>query len=428
MSSSSSSSSSKKAAAAVPPPPRSGKKASAAPTTTTSSAAAAHLRTHPSQNPHFQRAPNPHLTSAMESMCATAHAAHVRRVAAQTPPSRAGDPQHVDMLDMEYDGIDGQKFVVMSFVSPTHAVRRREEFYLQEFIAFNDYATSYKLCSDYAEFMAVKYGLDTSVMEQDFKDFMAEEGPRLKDADVSTKLQLFCKKNAKELQKKYEGLYGHETSVRGLVVLGTTSTIEEARALKDDVLSTHEKHPDIYVGFANKWIPWDPENLIEREYLEPELNALMSGREVKEARKNEQYKERKDERVRQALAVNEANVAKHGGKTTMAIGRDGRPVNTTRTECANYNNDDADDGDRNLLRPLDGNSIEALVASEGGLDAMMSEARARGDLDANQRPVDAETGEEAVVEDLVRNAALAAFAEAEKAAAAAAAAAERKCA
>lgn len=392
-------------------------------TATTSSApaaAAAHLRMHPAENPHFQRAPNPHLTTAMESVCATAHAAHVRRMGSQAPPSRAGEnPQHVDMMDMKYDDIEGQQFVVMSFVSPTHAVRRREEFYLQEFVQYNDYATSYKLCSDYAEFMAVKYGLDSEVMEQDFKDFMAEEGPRLKDVDVTTKLQMFCKKNAKELQKKYEGLYGRETSVRGMVVLGTTATMAEAKALKDDVLSTHEKHTDVYIGYAGKWIPWDPENLIEREYLEPELNALMAGRAVKEARKDEQYKERKDERVRQAAAANEANAAKHGGKTTMVIGKDGRPVNTTRAEGGGGGGNDYDDEDDNLLRPLDGNGIEALAATEGGLGAMMAEARARGTLGAVQRPIDAETGEEAAVEDLVRQAALASFAAAEEAAAAA---------
>jgi hypothetical protein len=376
---------------------------------------------HPADNPHLHRAPNAHLTSALESVCATAHAAHVRRMASQAPPSRAGEnPRHVDMLDMEYDGIEGQQFVVMSFVSPSHAVRRREEFYLQEFVQYNDYATSYKLCSDYAEFMAVKYGLDTDTMEQDFKDFMAEEGPRLKDVDVTTKLQLFCKKNGKELQKKYESMYGRETSVRGMVVLGTTDTIEAARALKNDVMETHEKHPDIYIGYANKWIPWDPENLIEREYLEPELNALMSGREVKEARKNEQYKERKDERVRQALAANEANATKHGGKTTMVIGKDGRPVNTTRTEQQRLGGEEGEEegteqamGDDNLLRPLDGNGIDKLANIEGGLSAIMADARARGTLGVVQRPIDAETGEEAAAEDPVRAAAIASFAAAE---------------
>lgn len=390
------------------------KAASSSSSSSTTPATAAHLRMHPADNQHFQRVPNAHLTTAMESVCATAHAAHVRRLGSQPPPSRAGEnPQHVDMLDMVYDGLDGQKFVVMSFASPSHAVRRREEFYLQEFVQYNDYATSYKLCSDYAEFMAVKYGLDTEVMEQDFKDFMAEEGPRLKDVDVTTKLQLFCKKNAKDLQKKYEGLYGRETSVRGMVVLGVTSSLEEAKALKNDVLETHERHPDIYIGYANKWIPWDPENLIEREYLEPELNALMSGREVKEARKNEEYKERKDERVRQALAENEANVAKHGGKTTMVIGKDGRPINTTR---AGYQQQHAEEEDESLLRPLDGNGIEMLSApGSGGLGKMMADARARGELDAVQRPIDAETGEEAVVEDLVRKAALATIAAAEAA-------------
>lgn len=343
-----------------------------------------HLNTHPDQNPnHARRQPNPHLTPDMERMFAAQHAAKNKRLGAQAPPRTSDKPAYVDLLDMLYDTIEGQNFAVLSFLSPENAIQRREEFLYQEFVQWNDFSTSYKVCSDYADFMAAKYGLDADVMQADFKDFMDTESHRLKDVDVTAKFSLFCKKNGKELQKKYEGLNGRETAVRGLNVLGVVATQEEAVALVKTVAAEHTHHLDLMYGRVGQWLAWNPTDLIKREYLEPELNELMAGREVKEARKTEAFEQRKKGMIQSAAEQNQTNAEKHGAKTTMVIGADGRPVNTTR------------DDHGNLLADLDGNGFDMLLDRNMTMDEVVAEATAAG-RNVPAKPIDAETGEEAL--------------------------------
>lgn len=387
---SSSSSSRPKAVAAKPPAAA----AAAASSSSASLPTPVHLNTRPDQNPAHQRMPNRHLTADMEKLCAAQHAAKHRRMGRQPPPRTAADgPVYVDMMDATYDRLEGQNFVVISFVSPEQAIQRREEFMLQEFIQWNDFSASWKVCADYADFMAAKYSLDEDVMKEDFDEFMATESARLRDVDVTTKFGLFCKKNGKDLQKKYEALNGRETAVRGLNVLGVVETKEEADALVRSIAADHVAHPDIMYGQVGHWLAWNPTNLIKREYLEPELNELMAGREVKEARKTETFEQRKKSMIQGAMDQNAANATKFGTKTTMELGADGRPVNTTRD----------DHGQKNFMATFDGTGIDTMMDGEdvGSLHEMLAKAKLEGRNEPPARPIDLATGEEAAEADLV---------------------------
>lgn len=386
-----------------------------------------HLTSLPADNSLTHRAPNPLLSSAMEAVCKAQAGVRERRMAAQPPPrtpASEGDG-YVDFLTDEYERTEGQNFVVTSFLAPEHAARRREEWLYEQFIKWNEFSTGFKVCADFADFVAAKYELDSEAVQKDFDEFMETEKARLHDADVSTKFALFCKNNHPALMEEYHKLNGRETSARAMMVLGVTSTVEEARALVAEAVTSHENHLDFHVGPVGRWLLWNPDGLVKREYLDAEVNELMAGREATAARQKSVFERRKAAQIEAASEKNRANVAKYGGKTTMEVGPDGHTINTRRRDA-----DDGDDENANLLAALDGNDIGTVLKDgELSLPDLMARARlAGGESQRNFRPVDATTGLESDGVDLARNRAMttiaAAAAAAEAAAAAAAAEAE----
>lgn len=428
------SSTAKKPAAAQPKKPAAAAKSAAS---SSSSAAAggtaakvpAHLTSLPGDNALARRAPNnPHISSAMEAVYKAQASVRERRMGAQRPPrtpASEGDG-YVDLLSDEYDHIEGQNYVVTSFLAPEHAVRRREEWLYEQFINWNEFSTGFKVCADFADFVAAKYELDGEAVQKDFDDFMETEKARLRDADVSTKFALFCKNNHAGLMEEYHKLNGRETSVRATLVLGVTSTKEEARALVAEAVSSHENHLDIHVGPVGQWLLWNPDGLVKREYLDAEVNELMAGREATAARQKTAFERRKAAQIETAAEKNRANVAKYGGKTTMEVGPDGRAINTTRRGGADGAADD-DDVNENLLAALDGNDVGTILQDgELSLPELMARARlAGGESQRNFRPIDATTGLESDGVDVVRQRALETIAAAQAAAEAQAAAAAR---
>ena len=400
------------------------------PTTAGAASAAkvpAHLTSLPADNSLTRRAPNPLLSPAMEAVCKAQSGVRERRLGAQRPPrtpASEGDG-YVDFLTDEYERTEGQNYVVTSFLSPEHAVRRREEWLYEQFINWNEYSTGFKVCADFADFITAKYELDSEKVQKDFDDFMETEKARLNDADVSTKFALFCKNNHTDLMEKYHKLNGRETSARAMMVLGVTNTVEEARELVAEAVASHENHLDFHVGPVGRWLLWNPDGLVKREYLDAEVNELMAGREATAARQKNAFQRRKAAQIEAAAEKNRANVAKYGGKTTMEVGPDGHTINTTRRRGADGADADDDDVNENLLAALDGNDV-ATVLRDGELTLPDLMARARlagGDSSRNFRPVDATTGLESDGVDVARERAIATIAAAEAAAEAAAAAA-----
>jgi hypothetical protein len=119
----------------------------------------------------------------------------------------------------------------------------------------------------------------------DYRDFLKEEGERLKSESVLDDYKSYIEKHEDTLMKQFQKENGFQTSVRGLKIRTPTyETLEEAEEMVKKVRDRDPTH-DIYIGHVGKWMPWDPDayKTGRVEFLEQELNRLHH-----EKTKNEQ--------------------------------------------------------------------------------------------------------------------------------------------
>ena len=112
--------------------------------------------------------------------------------------------------------------------------------------------------------------------------------------------------------------YNFQTSVRGLKVRGVFSTQQEAE-LRCKLLREIDPNHNVYVGPVGMWMPWEPEayKTGRVEYLEEELNQLMSEKNKNEAAAKQEFEKRVRESKRKAIEENKDVISKTGVDTTV---------------------------------------------------------------------------------------------------------------
>ena len=154
-----------------------------------------------------------------------------------------------DYLEADKE-IRGQNYVCLSFISPENVLKDKEMFKVHNFL----------------QSIATEYNLEETDILSKYKDYLFNE--------------------EEHLNKQFTEKNNFKTSVRGLKVRGTYDTIQEAE-MRAKRLQKSDPNFNVFVGQVGFWLPWDPEpQSIEKEnYLNDELNTLMS-----------KYKENMDER------------------------------------------------------------------------------------------------------------------------------------
>ena len=154
-----------------------------------------------------------------------------------------------DYLEADKE-IRGQNYVCLSFISPENVLKDKELFKVHNFL----------------QSIATEYNLQEEEIVDKYKDYLFNE--------------------EEHLNKQFTEKNNFKTSVRGLKVRGTYDTIQEAE-MRAKRLQKSDPNFNVFVGQVGFWLPWDPEpQTIEKEnYLNDELNTLMS-----------KYKENMDER------------------------------------------------------------------------------------------------------------------------------------
>ena len=185
------------------------------------------------------------------------------------------DEQNIveDHLDVD-NPIPGQNFVCLSFVSPEKVLKQKEDFLRQKFWEY------LKENSDER--------FDLSILDNIadvYLTFMHEKGQTLEDA--------FHKENK------------FQTSVRGLKVRGTYSTMEEA-SIRSKVLQRLDTTHHVFVAPVGYWLPWDPDadQIEQQEYQEEQLNDLMKNYKENEVKRNIYYENEKKEMKDKAMEEN----------------------------------------------------------------------------------------------------------------------------
>jgi hypothetical protein len=226
---------------------------------------------------------------------------------------------NVDFLTEDQE-IPGQKFVLLSFLSPEKVLAKKDLFFFEKFLA--DYEINWKT-KNLEKYLAetvlgIKKTLETEAVRLEALDLSGasvqcrESARAFRIEEVLDTYHAYVKKNQKELsttvlkeayddflyrrQKELEDAFytknNFQTSMRGLKVRGVWGSAEEATARAKKLQRADQRH-NILLGEVGKWLPWDPSphEIAEQEYAEEQLNTLMKNYNKNEDDRDEFYRQ-----------------------------------------------------------------------------------------------------------------------------------------
>ena len=266
--------------------------------------------------------------------------------------------QYVDLLE-EDKAISGQKFVCVSFVSPETILKQKNHFFFQEFLKHYDFTKSVQKFTQFLNFASYKYNLTFDDIMNDFQDYMKSEKDTFADNYISDEYKNFLDANEERLEEDFGKEYDFQTSVRGLKVRGVFSTQQEAE-LRCKLLREIDPNHNVYVGPVGMWMPWEPEayKTGRVEYLEEELNQLMSEKNKNEAAAKQEFEKRVRESKRKAIEENIKLAQQSGNKLTQNINKDGQLVGVNNTIENVLNSSEEVSSDDIKKQLFEGNNIE----------------------------------------------------------------------
>ena len=216
-----------------------------------------------------------------------------------------------DFLDEDTE-IPGQRYVLLSFLSPEKVLDKKELFFFQTFL--KTYEIDWKV-KNLEKFLVdtvqgLNADLDQKASELEKKEQfdIAEicRKNRLRVDDVLTNYSSFIQKsrsdltktkiteayddfihaNKSKLEEEFYAKNEFRTSMRGVKVRGVYGNPKEAE-IKAKKLQGKDKYHNIFMGEVGKWTPWDPSpnEVKDQEYNNDQLNTLMK-----------KYKENEDSR------------------------------------------------------------------------------------------------------------------------------------
>ena len=244
------------------------------------------------------------------------------------------NPKYVDLLE-EDKPLAGQKFVCVSFVSPEKILKQKEIFMFEEFLKKWEFNKSMEKFVQFLNFVSFKYGVSFDDVSNDFKEFVKDEKDNLVATNMSDEYKTFVDNNEEELEKSFAATCNFQTCTRGLKIRGSYPTQEEAE-LRCKLLREIDPNHDVYVGPVGMWMPWDPEayKTGRVEYMEDELNQLMSEKNKNEANAKSAFEQRVKETKQKAIEENIKNAEKTGNMLTQSIDEQGNliGVNNANTQ------------------------------------------------------------------------------------------------
>jgi hypothetical protein len=255
--------------------------------------------------------------------------------------------------------IPGQKYCIISFLSPEKVLKDKQLFFVEEFIkdydmqwktkylekyvadtvnSFNskveDFAKQFD-ASGNAEMVELcrnsRLRVDQFIME--YQAVLEKNRKELKYSNVSSAWKDFMYKNKAELEDKFFAENDFRTTVRGVKMRGSFDTAKEA-TLRAERLRKKFPRDNLYIGEVGKWLPWDPEphEVAEQDYGNDQLNKLMKRYNENEEKLDEFYSarnlDRPDKKIHGvdgeeegATAPENANDALFGTTGDLAISR-----------------------------------------------------------------------------------------------------------
>tara|TARA_B100001063_G_scaffold246858_1_gene288110 strand:+ start:1851 stop:2780 length:930 start_codon:yes stop_codon:yes gene_type:complete len=239
--------------------------------------------------------------------------------------------KYVDLLE-EDKPISGQKFACVSFVSPENILKQKNHFFFAEFLKHYDFSKSIQKFSQFLNFVTYKYNLNFDNVMEDFQEFVQSEKDDFPKNHVSDEYKNFLDQNEERLDDDFSKQFEFQTNVRGLKIRGVYSTQAEAE-FRCKMLREVDPNHNVYVGPVGMWMPWEPEayKTGRVEYLEDELNQLMSEKNKNEKAAKQEFEKRVLDSKRKAIEENVKRAKETGNKLTQNINKDGNLVGVNNT-------------------------------------------------------------------------------------------------
>ena len=257
-------------------------------------------------------------------------------------PNGSPNPVYVDLLE-EDKPISGQKFACISFVSPEKILKQKEIFFFEQFLKQWDMNKSMEKFHQFLNFISFKYKLKFDDVIEDFKDFVKEEKENINDSSLADDYKTYIDNHEEDLEKKFGINNNFQTATRGLKIRGSYPSMEEAE-LRCKMLREVDPNHDVFVGPIGVWMPWDPEayKTGRVEYMEEELNQLMSEKVKNETTAKNAFEQRVKESKKTAIENNVKVAEKSGNVLTQTIDKEGNLIginNVNTQENALSSND-----------------------------------------------------------------------------------------
>ena len=246
------------------------------------------------------------------------------------------NPKYVDLLE-EDKPIAGQKFVCVSFCSPEEILKKKEMFFFEEFLKKWEFNKSMEKFVQFLNFVSFKYNVSFDDLSNDFKEFVKEERETLAKTTFEDEYKTYLDNNEEELQKQFDIAHNFQTSTRGIKIRGSYPTQEEAELRAKMLRELDDKH-NIFVGPVGMWMPWDPEayKTGRVEYMEEELNQLMSEKNKNESNAKTAFDQRVKESKQKAIDENIKNAEKSGNTLTQTIDEQGNLVGVNNANTQEF--------------------------------------------------------------------------------------------
>lgn len=231
----------------------------------------------------------------------------------------------VDLLD-EDKPIAEQKFVCLSFVSPEKVLKSKDIFFFENFVKQYNFNKSAELLTQFSNFMSYKYNISSDEIMEELKQFVESETEHMHES-VETDYKNFMDKNEESLDTEFAKLHNFQTTTRGIKVRGVFPSQEEAE-LRCKMLREVDPNHDVYVGPVGIWVPFHPEayKTGRVEYLEKELNELMSEKIKNETKAKQEFDKRVSDAKLNAIQENIKQAEEHDNKLTQTINENGQLV------------------------------------------------------------------------------------------------------
>jgi hypothetical protein len=223
-----------------------------------------------------------------------------------------------DFLD-EDNEISGQRYVLLSFLSPEKVLEKKDIFFFRKFM--EQYEIDWKIKNLEKYMVDIVQGINNQLDERanelekndQFEQAALCRKNRVRIDDIMSEYGTFVQKQRQDINKtkiaeayddfmfsqqnKLEDEFYSQnefhTSMRGLKVRGVFGNPKEAE-LKAKKLQNKDKYHNIFIGEVGKWLPWDPSphQIAEQEYAQDQLNNLMRKYKENEDNREKFFEER----------------------------------------------------------------------------------------------------------------------------------------